>query len=147
MCGTHCVHACTRPPLESTLGSCPGLLHTCLWPKGFSLRISDFTSPNPGPQPRWALGLGCTRGLLTLPTHLSSQPGLSAQLPYTDLALHILLLSTVGRRLAQGPAPGVSHVHCSSIRSVLLPMGPGSETNFLLRKGRQRLGADEKGLL
>lgn len=70
------VHTCTLPPPESPLGFCPGLLHTCLWPKGFSLRISDFTAPDPGPQPRWALGLGCTRGLLTLPTHLSSQPGL-----------------------------------------------------------------------
>lgn len=49
---------------------------TILWPKGFSLRISDFIAPNPGLQPHQALELGHTWGLLTLPTHLYSQPGL-----------------------------------------------------------------------
>lgn len=66
----------TLPPLKSPLGSCPGLLHTLLWPKGFSLRISDIIAPNPGLQLHQALKLGHTQGLLTLPQHLYSQPGL-----------------------------------------------------------------------
>lgn len=40
------------------------------------------------------------------------------------------------------------HICCGSIwPSVPFPWRPGPETNFLLRKGRQRLGADGKGLL
>nr|KAF6407242.1 hypothetical protein HJG59_009903 [Molossus molossus] len=67
---THCPHG--------NLPWAPPLLHTLLWPKGFSLRISDFTPspPNPGLQPHQALELGHIRGLLALPTHLYSQPGL-----------------------------------------------------------------------
>lgn len=135
-----CAHMHTAPSGISP--GCPGLLHTCLWPQGFSLRISDFTAPNPGLQHRWALGLGCTWGLLTLPSHLHSRPGLcpaSIHRPGSTSSCP----PRVGRADLDMDLHPACHtaVHvtpqCSSIRpSVLLPMGPGSETQLPSQKGK-----------
>lgn len=82
----------------------------------------------------WGLGV---HGACSPCPHISTASQGSAQLPYTDLALHIFLLPMVGCRLAQGPALGMSHMHHSSIRpSVLSPMGPGSATSFSEREGK-----------
>lgn len=42
---SHSVFVCAHiAPLKSALDFCPGLLHTFPWPKGFSVRITDFTT-------------------------------------------------------------------------------------------------------
>lgn len=128
---------CTHCP-RVNLPWAPALLHTLLWPKGFSLRISDFIAPSTlGFSHTRHLELGHIRGLLALPTHLYSQPGLCP--PSTDLALYLFLLPRAGCGLAQRLHSECHTCVASIIRpSVLLPMGPGPEANCLLRKGKAK---------
>lgn len=140
------VHTRTLTPLESPLAALACFTHV------FGLRASLSGSlillpPTLDSSSAGALGLGCTRGLLTLPSHLYSQPGLRPTSIHRPGCPHSPApqswMQTCTWTCTRRVTP-----QCSSIRPrVVLPMGPGSETNFLLRKGRQRVGADGKGLL
>lgn len=130
-----CAQTCALPPLESHLGSCPGR-HTCLWPKGFSLRISDFTAPNPGPQLHWALGLRCTRGLLTLPTHLYSQPGLCPASIHRPGSPHFPAAHGWMQTCTRTCTWSVTHALQQYQTKCVVPMGPGSATSFSEREGK-----------
>lgn len=71
-------------PLKSPLVFCPGLLHIFPWPKGFSIKITDFATSLE------AWGSSHTswpwRWVYVGPTHL-------AQVPHADLALLASLCS------------------------------------------------------
>lgn len=159
-----------RPPLHTSLSGCirahiPFTHHTCLplpppkisLPSAlacsthhlFGLRASlsgSLILLPPSGASVTAVGTGARVhiwGLLTLPTHLYIQPG-SVQLPHTDLALCSLL---------SPPPPPALHTQCyncvaaATNQGLLLPRGPGLETNFLLGREGKALGFDGKGLL
>lgn len=116
----------------------PALLHTLLWPKGFSLRISDFIAPSTlgfSHTRHWSWG---THGVCSPCPHISTASQGSAHLPHRPGPLPFPA-PRAGCGLAQR-LHSECHTCVASITrpSVLLPMGPGPEANCLLRKGKAK---------
>lgn len=108
----------------------PASQHTLLWPKGFSLRTSNLTTPNLGfSHTPVGTGAGVHMGLAHL-AHTSPASQGPAQLQFTDLTLLTFpLLPRAEHRLALGLSPGVSHGSVAASDQGLLTIAHGAKTN------------------
>lgn len=125
---TYCTDIHTHP--ESSLDSCHGILHIFLWHKGFSIRISKFTT-----YLTWAsatatdTGAERTWGPLTLPRlHTQTQLSSSSSLPHLWHSHRPLFWVSPMCTAA------------SSDQGGQLFKAPAPENTCFLRKGKQRPG-------